>query len=63
MFAGTHHPDKIERNESTGNTQQHASRDALYRPHTVEMERKQGRIATEDIDETRSRHTRHQDGQ
>ena len=59
----THHPDEIQGDESTGDAQQHTGREALDRPLTVEMEREQRCVATEDISETRGCHTRHEDGQ
>ena len=62
-LAETHHPDEIERDESTGDAQEHTGGDALNRPLTVEMEGEQRRITTEDIGETRRRDTRHQYGQ
>ena len=62
-LAGTHHPDEVERNQSTGNTQNDAGRDALYRPLAVEMEGEEGRIATEDISKARRCDTRDENRQ
>ena len=62
-LAGTHHPDEIEGDETTGDAQQQTGRDALYRPLAVEMEGEESRIAAEDIGEAGGCDTRHKDGQ
>ena len=62
-LAKTHHPDEIQGDKATGDAQEDTGRKALDRPFTIKMERKQGRIATNDIRKTSSRDTRYQDRQ
>ena len=62
-FAGTHHPDEIERYQTTADAQEDTGWDALHRPTAVKMEGKKGCITTEDIGEDCGCHTRDENRQ